>query len=283
MLLCDIAADDIARYQASRLEQRAAAKTSNLEVGTLRAILRKNRLWAAIQPDVKMLRVREDLGRAISRDEEALLLGACRASRSRSLYPAVLLALNTCMRYSEIRLLRWEQVDLNSCVLTVGTSKTDAGTGRVLPLNDRAVAILRFWASLFPSLEANHFVFPAERYGASGKGVPVVYDTDPTEPIGRWKEAWESAKIRAGVSCRFHDLRHTGCTRMLEAGVPFSVVATVMGWGASSSVRMARRYGHIGQPAQRQAVNALDHAGITDDGAQKWAQSQMPRERQLPN
>jgi integrase len=28
------------------------------------------------------------------------------------LYPAVLIALNTCMRYSELRLLRWGQVDL---------------------------------------------------------------------------------------------------------------------------------------------------------------------------
>ena len=283
MLLCDIAADDIAHYQASRLEQGAAAKTVNLEVGTLRAILRKNRLWAAIQPDVRMLRVRDDVGRAISRDEEAALLEACRASRSRSLYPAVLLALNTCMRYSEIRLLRWEQIDLKSCTLTVGLSKTESGTGRVLPLNDRAVAILGFWASLFPVREPNHFVFLSERYGASGDGLTVVYDSDPTKPIGRWKEAWESAKIRAGVSCRFHDLRHTGCTRMLEAGVPFSVVATIMGWSPSTTVRMSRRYGHIGQAAQRQAVNALNLAGFQDDGAQNWAHSQKPQLRQLPN
>jgi integrase len=283
MLLCDIAADDIAHYQTSRLEQGAAPKTVNLEVGTLRAILRKNRLWAAIQPDVRMLRVREDVGRAISRDEEAALLEACRASRSRSLYPAVLIALNTCMRYSELRLLLWGQVDLNSCTLTVGLSKTESGTGRLLPLNDRAVAIFGFWASLFPDRQPNHFVFPAERYGASGDGVTVVYDSDPTRPIGRWKEAWESAKTRAGVSCRFHDLRHTGCTRMLEAGVPFSVVATIMGWSPSTTVRMSRRYGHIGQASQRQAVNALNLAGILDDGAQNWAQSQKPHLRQLPN
>jgi hypothetical protein len=85
LLLCDISADDIANYQASRLEQGAAPKTVNLEVGTLRAILRKNRLWASIQPDVRMLRAREDVGRAISRDQGAALLEACRASRSRSL------------------------------------------------------------------------------------------------------------------------------------------------------------------------------------------------------
>jgi integrase len=283
MLLCDVAADDIARYQAERLEKGAAPKTVNLEVGTLRAILRKNRLWAGVQPDVRMLRAREDVGRAINRDEEGALLEACRASRSRSLYPAVLIALNTCMRYSELRLLTWGQADLNSCTLTVGHSKTESGTGRLLPLNDRAVAILGFRASLFSLREPSHFVFPAERYGASGDGATVVYDSDPTRPIGRWKEAWESAKIRAGVSCRFHDLRHTGCTRMLEAGVPFSVVATIMGWSPSTTVRMARRYGHIGQSAQRQAVNALKGADFEGDGAQNWAQSQKAQVRLLAN
>jgi len=283
MLLTDIRGGDVSRYQAARLEAGAAPKTVNLEVGTLRAVLRKNRLWFAIQPDVKMLRVREDVGRAISRDEEAALLEACRASRSRSLFPAVLLALNTCMRYSEIRLLRWGQIDIKSCTLTVGLSKTESGTGRILPLNDRVIAILGFWASLFPSREPDHYVFASERYGMSGDGLTVVHDCDPAKPIGRWKEAWESAKIRAGVFCRFHDLRHTGCTRMLESNVPFSVVATIMGWSPSTTVRMSRRYGHIGQASQRQAVNALNLAGIHDDGAQKWAQSQKPQMRQLPN
>ncbi|MGH9353456.1 MAG: site-specific integrase, partial [Terriglobia bacterium] len=47
-----------------------------------------------------------------------------------------------------------------------------------------------------------------------------VHSTDPTKAIGDWKEAWEAARKRARVSCRWHDLRHTACTRMLEAGVP---------------------------------------------------------------
>jgi hypothetical protein len=98
MLLCDVTADDIVRYQAERLEKSAAPKTVNLEVGTLRAILRKNRLWASLRPEVRMLRASENVGRAISREEEADLLEACPPSRSRSLYPAVSTALNTCMR-----------------------------------------------------------------------------------------------------------------------------------------------------------------------------------------
>ena len=282
MLLCDIRSDEVAHYQATRLEEKAAPKTVNLEIGTLRAVLRKNRLWFAIQPDVRMLRATDDAGRAISREEETALLDACQSSRSRSLHTAVLLALNTCMRYSELRLLTWEQVNLTARTVTVGLSKTEAGAGRVIPLNARATSLLSFWAGLFPNREPNHYVFPSEKYGIAQredakKGLTrtYVYDTDPAKPIGRWKEAWEAAKIRAGVECRFHDLRHTGCTRMLEAGVPFSVVATIMGWSASTTVRMSKRYGHIGHAAQRIAVEAICEPLVAvspTDGAQNRAQ-----------
>jgi integrase len=50
--------------------------------------------------------------KALAPAEEKRLLDGCADSRSRSLLPAVLLALNTGMRYSELRLLRWQQVDL---------------------------------------------------------------------------------------------------------------------------------------------------------------------------
>ena len=92
-----------------------------------------------------------------------------------------------------------------------------------------------FWKERFPSRTPNPFVFPFERYGGKGKDEvfgfsgSVAYDTSPNKPVGDWKEGWEAAKKRAGVTCRFHDLRHTGCTRLLEAGVPFSVVSEIMG------------------------------------------------------
>jgi hypothetical protein len=45
---------------------------------------------------------------------------------------------------------------------------------------------------------------------------------------------------------------------MLESGTPLSVVATIMGWSPSTAVRMSRRYGHMGQASQREAVQALN-------------------------
>jgi integrase len=288
MLLSDITGDAVAKYQSVRQRQGAAPKTVNLEVGTLRAILRKNRMWSSIQPDVKMLRARDNVGKALSQEEEKVLLRECRQSRSRSLYVAVEIALATCMRYSEIRLLRWNQLDFDRNELRVGASKTEHGEGRVIPLSQRARLVLNFWAERFPVRKPAEFVFPRERYGGKGKDEvfgfsgSVAYDTDPTRPVGDWKEGWEAAKKRAGVTCRFHDLRHSGCTRMLEAGVPFSVVSEIMGWSASTAVRMAKRYGHIGHSARRDAVDKLATATVFDrEGAQKWAQSHSADTRQV--
>lgn len=188
-------ADDIARYQSGRQREEAAAKTINLEVGTLRAILRKHRLWANVQPDVQMLRVRDDVGRALTEFEEKALLAECRKSRSRSLYVAVELALGTCMRYSEIRMLQWNQIDFDKSELRVGTSKTEHGEGRVIPLSKRVGTVLEFWTERFPNRKPNEFVFPFEPYGGRGKddvfgfSGSIAYDTDPTKPVATGKRA----------------------------------------------------------------------------------------------
>jgi integrase len=274
LLVTDITAEDIRKYQERRRstgKKPAKPKTVNLEIGTLRAILRRARVWASIQPDVHMLQCREDVGRAISGEEERRLLDACSRSRSRSLYPAVVISLNTGLRYSELRLLRWNQIALEKHTLSVGRSKTSSGDGREVPLNQAAQAVIEFWSSNFPNRNGDDFVFPSERYGASGDEFkPCTYEVDPTKPITSWKVGWQNAKSEKDdegrkhivIKCRWHDLRHTACTRMLEKGVPFSVVASIMGWSAGTTVRMAKRYGHIGQAAQRQALDAINTGEI---------------------
>src|SRR5262245_8302979 len=102
-------------------------------------------------------------------NEEVALIAGCLQSRSRSLYPAVMLALNTGMRYSEIRRLQWKQVDFAAKVLTVGKSKTPTGTGRAIPLNARILSVLEMWAAQFPNRQPNHYVFPFEKCGGKGE------------------------------------------------------------------------------------------------------------------
>lgn len=260
-LLVDITGTRVAAYQAHRLEQKARPKTINLEVGTLRGILRRHRLWAAIQPDVRMLQVHNEVGRALTLKEERRLLDACAANRSRVLLPVVTVALTTGLRYGEIVSLKWGQIDLIRRTVRVGTSKTAAGRGRLVPLNDRAVVCLQTWAERFPKRKPEHYVFPHEFYGLAGDdAVPHAWGTNPRDHVKRLKEAYGSAKTAAGVTARFHDLRHTFATRLVEAGVSLPVLASIMGWSAATTVLMTRRYGHIGDDTKRQAVEA---AGVT--------------------
>lgn len=263
VLTCDIEPRDVARYQEAREQEGAAPATINLEVATLRAVLKRLGLWERIQAHVGMRDVPEDIGRAITPEEEIRLLDAASASRSRSLFPALVMALNTGLRRGELAGLRWSNVDLEARRLTVGKSKTKAGVGRKVPLNERAFAALSAWARQFPFRRPEHFVFPSEKYGQEG----AVYDFDPAKSIGTFQEAWEAAKRRTAdpekdlpaVQCRWHDLRHTFHSRLLEGGgQSLPVVGAIMGWSAGTMVRMAKRYGHFSAETLRDAVAVLD-------------------------
>jgi len=62
---------------------------------------------------------------------------------------------------------------------------------------------------------------------------------------------------KKGGRSRYHDCRHTAATKLLEQGTPFAVVAQILGWSASTTVRMAKRYGHIRPEVQRIALDAI--------------------------
>jgi hypothetical protein len=58
--------------------------------------------------------------------------------------------------------------------LAVGASKTEAGTGRAIPINERAFTTLTTWAAAFPDRKPHHYVFASEQYGLSGNDRKVV-------------------------------------------------------------------------------------------------------------
>lgn len=259
LLLTDIDGKDIGEYQRLRVAEGAAGATINLEVGSLRAILVRHRLWANVQPDVKKRPERDDVGTALGADAEERLLAACSKSRSRLLWPAVVLAINTGLRRSELLGLRWQQIDFVNRIIRVGESKTRAGRHREVPLNSRARLAIQALAEEFLDRADDHFVFPSEHVGASGDNFDAsITGTKPYTAVGTLKTAWKTAKKVAGVELRWHDLRHTAVTRLLESGQNLPMVASIMGWSASTTVRMAQRYGHISTDARRAAMEAMN-------------------------
>ena len=106
-LVVDIEAKDIARYQKARQDEGASGRTVNIEIGCVRSVLKRYGRWERIQVHVEMLPKRDDVGRALTADEETALLAECGKSRSRILLPFVVLAIETAARYGTIRRLQW--------------------------------------------------------------------------------------------------------------------------------------------------------------------------------
>jgi integrase len=285
LLLCDIDATRIASYQAKRKAEKASARTLNKELQVLRMILKRYKLWANLQGDVKFEREQDEVGKALSREDEARLLAAC--APNPLLHAVVTLALNTTLRKSEIRLLRWSQIDLFSRTLTVGKSKTEGGSGRPIPLNPPAYAALVKWAGRFPESKPEHFVFPGCEDARIDTQHPGQGKIDPMRPIKAWRTAWRTAtrsivcpecgqRQRPAALCcnhgceaaisglksplaglRFHDLRHTCITKLAEGQASEQTIMAIAG---HVSRKMLEHYSHIRMEAKRAALDAIAQA-----------------------
>ena len=146
----------------------------------------------------------------------------------------VIAALDTGMRRGEILNQRWEDVDLVRRLLSVTKSKTAGGESREIPLTNRLRDIL----------------------GANPKDEGIVF-TYHGHPLSWIRKGWLGALKRAGLRhFRFHDLRHTFNTRLMEAGVIQDVRMAIMGHSGGSKVHSM--YTHVELPVKRQAIAALE-------------------------
>jgi integrase len=267
-LLCDIDANEIASYQAKRKSEKASARTLNKELQVLRQILKRHKMWGNLQGDVKFEREHNEVGKALSHYEEKNLLAAC---ASNALLKAIVtLALNTALRKNEIRTLRWSQVDFEKRAITAGRAKTQAGTGRLIPLNQPAFDALAKWAGRLVESQAQDYVFPACEAAGIEREHPDKDRINPSRPITSWRSAWRAALKRAGLQVRFHDLRHTCITKLAESRASEHTVMAIAG---HVSRKMLEHYSHIRIEAKRAALDAIAKPNSATAVAQNWAQS----------
>ncbi len=270
LLLCDIDASRLASYQARRKGEKASARTLNKELQVLRQILKRHKLWANLQGDVKFEREHNDIGKALSREEEKNLLVACGSNAL--LNAVVTLALNTALRKNEIRILRWSQIDFEKRTVAVGRAKTDGGSGRVIPLNQPAFDALVKWAGRLVESKAEDYVFPACEAAGIERKHPDRERIDSSRPIKSWRSAWRAALKRAGLQLRFHDLRHTCITKLAESQASEQTLMAISG---HVSRRMIEHYSHIRMEAKRTALDAIAEPISDVAVAQNWAQPQI--------
>lgn len=246
VLLPELTEVRIREYMQARKTEGAGGRTINMEVSMLARAIGKT--WAVLWPKVKRNEEPKDTGRALSPDEEARLLTALDKARSPVLGTFVKALLLTGMRCGELTGMCWEQVDFENRIMTVGKAKTDAGTGRGIPMNQELFDVMKdhakWFTEWFGETLPTHYLFPAGE----------CWPNDPTQPSKRFKSAWTSLRTKADVHCRIHDLRHTAITKLAESGASDS---TIMALAGHLSRAMLERYSHIRMNAKRQAVESL--------------------------
>jgi integrase len=186
---------------------------------------------------VRSLRVPTRLERILELDKEIRLLAACDRVRSPYLRPAVILALNTGLRRGELLSLQREQIDFIHSRIRIITAKTNSGE-RSIPMNLVVSVLLNYLAQK----KKSNLAFPSNRK-VGGRFLDL-------------KKGFKKALQLAGIApIRFHDLRHTFATRLVQAGVDIITVQHLLG---HAKISMTARYAHSPNNARIAAVRRLD-------------------------
>ena len=190
--LTRVTAERLLSFREWRIGQKVGPAIINMEMGVIRRILKRAKRWHLVAGDLKPLKERRTVGRAMSLDEKLRLRRIAASNPDwQSARLAMTLALNTTMRGCEIKSLRWRDVDLMGKLSTIRKSKTDAGE-RVIPQNSTAYAAvleLRDRAKSFGGTELDHYVFPSCEHG----------HIDPMKPQSSWRSAWR--QLTRAIDC----------------------------------------------------------------------------------
>lgn len=177
-----------------------------MEIGTLRRILKRAKLWNSLADEVTHLKEPATIGRSLSPSEQAALMASAALKPEwETAYFAAIIALNTTMRGCEIKGLQWRDVDLMTETLTIRKSKTDAGV-RIIPLTHDAFEVfvkLRKRAEQFGDVAIDRYVFatfkPVQTFEDKKLTGMRMTGFDPITPIGSWKKAWRKLTTKAGL------------------------------------------------------------------------------------
>ncbi|EEE1767019.1 site-specific integrase [Salmonella enterica subsp. houtenae serovar 48:z4,z32:-] len=231
-------------YSAKPVTTSTKAKHLALMKAILRAAERDWK-WLEKAPVIKVPSVRNKRVRWLEKEEAKRLIDEC----PEPLKSVVKFALATGLRKSNIMNLEWQQIDMQRRVAWVNPEDSKSNRAIGVALNDTACKVLR------DQIGKHHkwvFVHTTAAKRADGTSTPAVRKMRIDS-----KTSWLSACRRAGIEdFRFHDLRHTWASWLIQSGVPLSVLQEMGGW---ESIEMVRRYAHL-------APNHLtEHARKIDD------------------
>jgi len=207
---------------------------------------------------------RKTVMRSLTAAEAAVLL---ESAKDHKYYPVIYTAVNTGLRQAELLGLRWRDIDLDMASISI--SRVLYWRHGVCEFKEPKTPHSRRSVRMTPKLACYLREYKLQRE-ALGKMLTLdslVFGTSEGEPFNPNVLSHEFARIvkRAGlVHCRFHDLRHTFASLMLQRGAKPKVISEAL--GHSSVAFTMDTYSHIMQGMQEDAMALLDEvlpAGVS--------------------
>lgn len=219
--------------------------------------------WLEDSPMRKVSKLKESRGRVrfLDEEEKARLLQACKDSSNPALFPVVILALSTGMRYSEILNLTWADVDLHRKRIILQETKN--GERRAVPIAGQALDLLSDLEKkrridtqlLFPQVKfanANSEAIPPE-FGFGKDDAERVQKVQ--KPI-QLRSAWDAALKKAQIlNFRFHDLRHCAASYLAMSGASLAEIAEILG---HKTLAMVKRYAHLSDSHKHSVIDRMN-------------------------
>lgn len=239
-----------------RLVQQAHAVLRN----ALQAAVREELLQRNVAKLVQVSTPAYEVNRGLTVDQARKLLVASRADRLHALY---VLALYLGLRRGELLGLRWEDIDLEAGVLEVRrTLQRVAGELRaVLPKTRTSRRTVPLIGLCVEALKAHceRQDQEAKNAGTDWQDTGYVFTTTTGTPIepDNLRRSWYPLRKAIGLdTMRFHDLRHSCVTLLLDLGAPPHIVRDIVGH-ADIGVTMTI-YAHASLEEKRAALRRLD-------------------------
>ncbi|WP_391575234.1 tyrosine-type recombinase/integrase [Serratia ficaria] len=215
-------------------EKALSAGTKSHYLSFMRSLLRAAANewgWIKNAPVIKTKKPVSKRIRWLTREEANRLIECC----SESIRPIVTFALVTGLRRSNIIDLEWNQVDMQRKVAWINPENAKAGKAIGVALNDTACKVLRGQIGKHSQWVFVHTKASTRPDGTKTAAIRKMRKDD--------NSAWRGSLKRAGITnFRFHDLRHTWASWLIQSGVPLSALQEMGGW---ESIEMVRRYAHL--------------------------------------
>jgi integrase len=238
----DISSYSIEQYKSVLLNKsNLSPKSINNRLSILNRCFKIAQEWRILKeiPRIKLMKVPPQKFDYLTETEAELLINYAKGIH----HDMILLALRTGLRFGELIALKWADIDLKECIMTVSRSIVNGiegspknNKGRTLPLTASVVNMLK------SRPKDDRYIFHNEK-GETLKHYNCL------------KHLYKICKQAGLRRISWHVLRHSFASHLAGKGVSVFSIKELLG---HSDIKMTMRYSHINLPILKDAIKALE-------------------------